>query len=337
MDRKNYSMIASLLLGCNIAAAGDMAIPVYASGWAFEAQAVYLQPSYPDLVNAFLVNQVYTNFNTPLASSPYTLNVPQSSPTWGWGFFLQSSYNFRNSKDMTVDWLHLHHSSSETITVNSFDATPKNPLQTPATFNAAPQWDSVNAVLGQTFNFDTASSARLYGGVQYARLIKNLSSQYADGSLNTSQISTLNGFGPRIGIDLFFEPNSMLSKIPEGKIYAKSAVSILAGTIGSSWSGNGYQLLNITSNMSQHVIVPALEAKIGVSRTACKTAHNGQIDLNVEWAWYEYLNGSTVLTSTGGLESITAQSARGFDYTVRGNGNIGYQGLQFGLRWTSYA
>lgn len=342
MNRRNKLLtvaVTVLSLGCNIAVAGEMGAacipgnmttPCNKSAWSVEAQAVYLQPSYPDLTNSFDSNEVF-----PSATTPYSFSAPDVGPDWGWGFFLQGAYSFKNSKDITVDWLRVHNTSSATRSVESYNATNTNSYTTPASFSFSPQLDEVNAVLGQTFNFDTSSSARLYGGIEYARLIKNISNQYADGSLSTEQNSSFNGFGPRVGVDLFFEPHSLLNKIPHGKIYAKGAASILAGTIGSSWQSSGSKQHNLTNATRVTALAPAFEVKLGLQGNFFPQATHGKLEYDISWGWYEFTNAGQAIISSP--EATVQPAIAGTNSRATGSGNIGYQGLQFGLRYASNA
>lgn len=340
MSKKSKLIIAALSLGCNIATAGDMGAaciagnmttPCEKSAWSFEAQAVYLQPSYPDLQSSFISKQYFNPGTTP-----QYLNAPSISPGWGWGFFLQGAYSFKNSKDLTLDWLRMHNTSSTTEIVNSFDGTFTNQYDTPASFNFSQQLDAVNAVLGQTFNFDNESSARLYGGVAYARLIKNTSNQYQDGSLYTNQTSSINGFGPRIGVDLFYEPHFFPSYIPLAKIYAKGATSILIGSQGTSWNNQGNLLKNVTTSLSTTTAVPALEAKLGVVGEIFEHIGISGLSYDLNYAIYNYIGGSkNLLPSSVATGSNTNTTSTGINFLSRGSSTVTYMGVQFGLRYVA--
>lgn len=339
MNQRNTLLIALLSLGCNMAAAGEMGptctsntmtTPCDKSAWALEAQAVYLQASYPDAGTSFLTNQVFTPANTS-----YTFNYPNVGPKWNWGFFLQGAYSFKNAKDITVDWLRIHGTSSTTQTMVSYEATGTQNTNTSASFNFSPQLDTVNAVLGQTFDFDAASSARLYAGVEYARLVKNISNQYEDGSLYSNLLSSFNGFGPRIGVDLFFEPYNQPSRIPKSKLYAKGAATLLAGTSHSSSTANGNTLDTITTSFNFAGVVPAIDARLGIMSEPIHVANGHMLAFDLCWTWINYFNTLQQPNSTGGL------ILKGFDGAAKGafalapGGGVAYQGLQFGIRYTT--
>jgi hypothetical protein len=170
---------------------------------------------------------------------------------------------------------------------------------------------------------------RLHAGINFSRVanysneITNYSTNFYDltefyfHTTSVSSTSSYNGFGPRLGFDLMHKFSSGLS------VNGTLAASLLAGTNTSSVI-NTTSRTNIPYNVydgtggrttvgSHAVIVPELDAKLGLSYDYAMA--NGDLYADIGWLWANYFSP---------LYNINASYA---------SQNFGLQGLYFGLRY----
>ena len=179
---------------------------------------------------------------------------------------------------------------------------------------------------------------RVHGGFQYAHVQtddnNNATSPSTAGLVGNTvwnggsiydqvnAFSTLkyNGFGPRVGVNLFYGFNDLA-------VYANAASALLIGS--RSFDISALSVLNATgvpnsgplgsqnmigSQGSDITIVPELEVKTGLTYNYALT--KGTLNLDVGWMWSNYFN-------------VLATNGDDFEDTI----GFGVQGPYIGLKW----
>ncbi|MFY7697773.1 MAG: Lpg1974 family pore-forming outer membrane protein [Legionella sp.] len=288
-----------------VCAPGNVTVPCEKTAWDFGIQALYLQPSLANGVGAYHVS-----------STPTAINAREVDSDWNWGFKLEGSYHFSTGNDLTVGWYHIGDNSK---TTHGYDSIVKEAKTTVATdrFRVKPGWDAVNVEFGQHVDFGEFKKIRFHGGVQYANLkteARHTGKASVTGSttpFNYSSVTTLrhSGFGPRIGADYSYELGNGLA------MYAKGASSILSGTsrTKSNVTPELATALDVRQqeSLSRTVIVPEVEAKLGMTYTWAMS--QGDLSLDVGYMWVNYFNAQQTATNT--------------------DSNFGLSGPFAGLKW----
>ena len=280
---------------------GSVTIPCPRTAWDIAGRALYLQPS--------LANDSYLGHSMLNSIDRYD----RINYNWGWGFELEGSYHFSTGNDLNLNWYHWNSSSSRTLPGSVIG--PDAPAGSTDIFSVQPKWDAVNLEFGQHVELGEFEKVRFHGGVAYARivatsilsgpLIRNVIESY-----NTNR--TYNGFGPRVGADLFYNFANGLN------LYAKGASAILVGTASFNevrsllpfFVGN-----TLTSIGRATEVVPELEGKLGATYTY--TMPQGDLSLDAGWMWINYFN---VLNN-----AIASSPVRSTDFAL--------QGPFVGLKW----
>ena len=171
---------------------------------------------------------------------------------------------------------------------------------------------------------------RFHGGFQYAAIkttVTNvaLSPSRAVAAVADQEITyaasrmKYSGFGPRVGVDLIHDFGYAFS------IYANAASALLVGTRSFDVSAVGEQIntsptfsltpYTNTASSSNTIIVPELEAKVGITHT--HNTANGDLSIDAGWMWVNYFNVQSYPRNvTGELKS-----------------DFGVQGPYVGLKW----
>ena len=272
---------------------GSVTVPCEQTAWGFGAQALYLQPS--------LSNLGYVRDTISDGIDRYH----RHNYNWGWGFEVEGSYHFSTGNDLNLNWYHWNHSSNGVTPVQGINQDLPLPAGSTIVTKVQPKWDAVNLEFGQHVDLGEFDKVRFHGGVAYARIANN-------GSEIRPLIRTIketitanvayNGFGPRVGADLFYTWNNGFN------IYAKAASAIFVGT-GSfnatvTLTPGGATLMSAGSSTE---MVPELEGKLGASYTYAMA--QGDLSLDAGWMWINYFNainfglsGSEVISSDFALQ-----------------------------------
>lgn len=288
---------------------GSVTIPCNSSAWDFAAQALYLKPSFSGVgyYGSTTVNGVQT--------------FQQINYNWGWGYKLEGSYHFSTGNDIDLNWYHYSRTSSTALPndlVNRYSQIINNNVAA----SIQPKWDAVNLELGQLINVGDFERFRVHGGIQYARIV-SLGTYTGEGAttvvdsvttvdersfiINNSM--TYNGFGPRVGADLYYYWNNAIS------MYGKTAVALLVGTSSFNRNVNNTVFTTVSTYGSQTLVVPEMEAKLGATYSC--TLSQGDLTLDVGWMWANYFDAQH--------EGLATSLANVSDF--------GIQGLYFGLKW----
>ncbi len=305
-------------LGSSIAFAGTMGaachssavhVPCEPAAWGFAADALYLQPS--TTLNGYTYIEGVTKTSGELVRYP--------NP-WAWGVYLEGFYHYGVGSDVNLNWSHFSHSSHQAYQDASFYfATPLADDQ--LTAKSDPRWDSVHFELGQSIALSEHKHVRLHGGFEYARFDNTATFNIENALANDyhSSVTTYNGFGPRLGIDLYYSSDYGLG------VYSKGAMSILAGTtqfntVQQLTEFTGGILATLRDSIAGGSIVPVLEGKLGA--TYAYRVPQGDLMFDLGWLWVDYFNvGNNFVTAVPDVFT----------------GDFTLQGVYFGLKWRGHA
>jgi hypothetical protein len=251
-----------------------------------------------------------------------------------------------NENDLKLNWSHYNHLTNLNLQrgtgLNNFI---QDELTSAAFFSDVAnslkiKWDAVNLEVGKSLDFNNQSIVRFHGGLQYANIQTinaNSSSSVNTANdvneyINISDSNTTmsyNGFGPRVGMDLFHNLNKAFS------VYGKAATTLLIGSnkfnqfVAGSYTtaaSNIYTLtgpFNIASSGSNTKLVPELDAALGVNYTYSMIKSSLSIDAG--WIWANYFDAQGASASPNGLESRGLPMQTKLSFQIQG----GYLGLQW--------
>lgn len=321
MSRKSIGLVALIYSG--MISAGAMGDNNDQQHWSVAGKALYFKTlggkgTLPEMqVNSSIIGN--------------TLYVGSQFP-YSWGVNIDAFYNLDSKYDMGVSWYNVNSKTSfvtnkpGSISYNFsfFGSATLNSILAQST--SSTDWNAINLEFGRKTNLDNVLDVRVHAGGQYARIhSSNTLKGSADLSVdlafinvnnipqssNRGVVSTINAFGPRLGVDLS-------RKLAYGDyntgfdIYAKGATSVLAGpnNTRSSTKLVNNAVVNVrTSNTS---VIPEFEGKLGVNYD--HPLYTGTISFDAGWMWLSYLN----------LKSSNQAGS---------NSSFSLEGLYFGLRW----
>lgn len=330
---KLKKMFFSLLLASNsVVFSGTMG---ESASWEFGALALFLQPSYGgnDLGYSSFSNYGYDNLNNLVEANGAADYVNHVLPDFGWGFQLEAVRHINQRHDFNLNWYHLNTKKQGTLPTGTLFAGSASGLYA-GLIQLEPTWDAVNLESGQSIAFTLKSHLRYHVGVSYSH-IKNMIKNYprlmptSAPLFVTTDTTTYNGFGPRIGVAL------SQNIVNNFSIYATAATSLLVGTAQQSVSGyqnfpafvpgdtlNPYSDNNYLQK-SHSVVIPELEAKLGA--TYQHDLAHGTVLFDIGYMWIDYFNVIVSRIGAGVVSSsISASNAANFNLN----------GLYFGAQWT---
>lgn len=327
---------------------GNATVPCVNRAWELGIQALYLNPSYS--INGF----TQTNIAIPAAPAGnagvirlVTNSVANNANNhWNWGFKLEGAYHFKTGNDLNLNWYHYNHSNSQLLkrspgVANFFqDELTAATLFSDVANSLKTNWNAVNLEMGQLLDFSEWATVRFHGGFQYANIqttstntaISNNTAEEALELVNITNSNTTmkyNGFGPRVGLDLFYMVNHAFS------VYGKAATALLIGpkTFNNFNAGlytpNAETTLRVSGPFaifgsgSNTTLVPELEAKAGGAYTFFMAKSSLTIDAG--WMWAAYFNAQGASASPHGLATS--------GYPLQTQINFGIQGAYAGLKW----
>ncbi|MDF1677711.1 MAG: Lpg1974 family pore-forming outer membrane protein [Legionellaceae bacterium] len=277
--------------------------------WVFEGSALYIQPAYSAV--AWAKERTVTASDTNVTQSYGTL------PDYGWGFFLRGAYQFEQGKDASFNVYYFDSSTTSADRLANSGTGGRT---------ITSKWVAANFELSQSLNINRTSDLRFFGGVQYARIAtensfsKIVMTADAFGGLpeagqrfGTNE-GSFNGFGPRIGTHFSYSlPDE--TWFDGWGVYLNGAVGLLAGVNHfRSWVAGGASTSTTGSfSMMSNQVVPEIDLKLGLDYT--RTALKGDLTFDAGWMWVDYIS----VIAAG--RSI-------------GNGNVSFQGLYFGMKWS---
>lgn len=298
------AVLLTLSMGAFAGSMGDVSTSKYSIG----AHALYLQPSLGEYSTPG--NLLLTSSTTN--SARYQLR--NYDPKWNWGFQVEGSYHSNADNDISLNWYHIvntsHYAYRDTLipaagNISGFGTT-----------SLSPTWNAANFEVGHRILFHGNTSARVHGGVQYARLTvnKNVYQTVDVGAPRTvTETGSYNGFGPRIGTDLSYQWIHGLG------VYANGAASLLIGNKGYSRTTQ-LSSFETSFNGSSTAIVPEFDMKLGANYN--HDLAQGTLTLDAGWMWVTYLHSNTYIRPL----SLTIRDTK--------ENNFSLQGLYLGLKWS---
>ena len=301
--------------------------------WGVGLTALYIKPSFG---GNGLGYTTYSNYGGADNQGAIVTNnginyMHNVTPQWRPGFQLQGDCYFNATNDVNLSWYHFSeivngHLPPGTLFSGSADGFYAGNIQ------LATQWDAVNLEAGQHINFSDKKIFRIHAGLQAARIKNTFTNHpklFATSSAYFTSTDDLSyaGIGPRVGADFGYVAAEGLS------IYSKLAGSLLVGTAKQSISGyrdvinSTYGLIifgipNYTYSYN-NVVIPELEAKLGISYNHQFAKSNVGVDFG--YLWMAYLNAIVSYTGVGIVGSSVGQPA---------TTNFDLNGLYLGITWS---
>jgi hypothetical protein len=261
-------------------------IPDMNPGFEFNVSALYLQPIASNL------GWSVTTTVLPIPSPNWSVNViaPDFSP----GFNIGSRYFLLNpGTDVQLNWSHLHTSDADEVSVDPssqwvspFSQTGTPPTQTGqitgisllkvGNVRLVFNYDSVHLDMGKSINLGSNLQTRLFTGLSALFLKEEINSTFHGlpnlPIFNFNNTSSYNGIGPRLGLNNTYD---IYHKI---HLVGQLAGSVLYGKMQPAqykFTGTSMELIlagiNVNyeglSNPGVNQLVPALDAKLGLSYT----------------------------------------------------------------------
>lgn len=290
-------------------------------------------------------------------------NTQSIHTSYDWGWRAYGGIRFTDNDDITVSWMQLHTSNSDSI-ARTF-TTPVSlfsGFSTPRWFEVDP-WENVYgrvtfnlndayAVWGHTVNFNNPWTLRLAGGVEFANIRSNMRVTENAPSLSVATIgfasnSSLNSIGPRIEMDATYH-------LPKGfALFANVNGALLVGNrdislnpINENDEGILSEALPFFDYTNRHVVVPKAGLRLGASYSyvwgqvgaegvVCSTT---SLTVDVGWQAESYVHAierptdefsesSPVLALQSGASSISSTKTSNF------SNNGFFVGIQLGTNW----
>jgi hypothetical protein len=284
--------------------------------------ALYLQPSFGGngLGYSSFGNYAGADNQQVIRTINGTNRIYNVTPDRTLGFQIGGVYRYSCNNTVTLDWYHLSntvngHLPGTSLFSASIDGYYAGDLE------LATRWDAVNLEMGHELTFRTTETLNLHAGLGYVR-IKNTFTNHPKLFLNGSPYFTsidnlsFRGFGPRMGADYSHRFGNGLN------LYLKSAGSLLMGTTRQAVTGyinvvnNIYGVIPYGTNnfvsSSTNVIVPELEAKLGLSYQY--QLSRGSLGFDLGYMWMTYLKSIVAYTGIGVVgSSIGTPNSTHFD------------------------
>src|SRR3990167_1372189 len=185
------------------------------------------------------------------------------------GYFLDWMYHLEEKdSDVGFDYNHLRASDSSSLTGNNIQIQPGGlGTATWASGMTTFTYDSFDLKAGHTVKLSPSFSLGYYGGLNYTRLEKELVSEgTAPGSTFNSDIgSRFSGIGPDFGMEGDCYP--FYDRYPAFGVFGGVDTKVLYGTRTGFYNTMTNSVLSSTSIPNEHIVVPAVGAKIGVQYT----------------------------------------------------------------------
>lgn len=303
-----------------VCAPGNVTVPCESTMWDLGVQALYLNR----VTSAAQAYRVV--YSTP------TTTVHHDLEDWDWGYRIEGSYHFNTGNDVTINWTHFDDYILRDGLIGTF---PLAVGDQSFSQNNTSNFDQVNLVLGQHADFGLVKDMRFYGGIQYAAIELNSNNGFYN-SYNLPIVlnpfitvpasgrqfdnTQFRGVGPVWGIDYAYNFTNSWS------VTATGEGSVL---FGHSKYNNGYLAIPAGSGGlvlasiygSKNIIVPSLEAKLGVNYAHAMP----QGTLNVQGG-YQALN---YFNAVQGQYTGAVVGVRSSDY--------GLYGPYFGVNYVGHA
>lgn len=264
-------------------------VPCEQTKWDFGVEALYLRTTGDSFLSSISTAGIAVNNNRQFFYNP----------AWGWGIRLEGGYHFGTGNDLSVSWANFGRSTEfgDDATALTLGATA---------YYVRHAFNIVNIETGQTLLFGEKFETRAHIGIQYA----NFSERWRYDAIRPTILEPtadvkLDGWGPRVGIDLdysIFDDLSFYGRGALGLIYMSRFIS--GGNDANFFAGGNHML-------HTRILVPENDIKLGLKYT--ERLAQGELSAKVSWYNIAYLN--------AGVEDAT----------------YSWSGLSFGLNWLGNA
>ncbi|MDF3054537.1 MAG: hypothetical protein K0Q74_444 [Gammaproteobacteria bacterium] len=363
------------------AAPFQLVIPNLKSGVDITLEGLLLQPSNSDLdyaVSGSAVRGTRGDFdNLPVTwTSAGKANVQSIDPQYNFGFRVGLGYTFAESgNDIQVSWTRFDQNDNDDFSVPNghalqsrligadFSSFP-NEFEIGGTEKVSSASSSVNTKLdaidldvGQYVDIGTRLRMRMFGGLRFARVSSDLSTDFYSTEVNNSEgeitevrlneqfNSKFTGVGPRVGVDSVYHIGSCFG------VVARAAVGLLVGQTetDSQFAYNATthfrEILAAEQNLSAKIdssdstrVVPVLDAKLGLNYSF--TFENQSIlTLEAGYQATQYidaidrLDGGFSVASISDNKNIEREANLIQGQAVRTTSGIGFSGPYLSLNW----
>jgi hypothetical protein len=276
--------------------------------WFVKGGATYLSPSYDSL-------EYFASTSTSTLAGTVDANSEKVSPGYDWGYFLAAGYKISNHYDIQTSWTALNTGNSDGTSVTGHDAivilsdlfgtiiTAGEKATAHSSENLT--FQAFDATIGQYHTVTDHLSARVLTGIRYAKIDLDIDNSYTitgiPGPIRNDYDSSFSGWGPEAGMDLEYKVYKMLN------LTGHLAAAFLIGTQEAS-SSNFFDTtptqINIEVDKDTR-IVPALDAKLGLSWNNLYKNHNWGLGIEGGYQVAYYFDAAAIVDGT-------ATSALGF-------------------------
>lgn len=326
-------IVASILAASStIAFASSIATPYEDRALEVGVAALYLRPSFAGngLGYSSFSNYAGADNQGIIFTSNDSNKIHNITPKWDFGFELEGTYYFGFNNDLNLSWSHLNENVDGRLPDGSMFSGSIDGFFAGSLYLTT-KWDTVKLELGRLVSLSDKKLLRLHAGLEYTK-ISNTFTNYPKLTatsetffVSTDKI-TYSGVGPRFGADFEYLVNDRFSA------YLSAAGSVLIGTAKQTISGyhdhnnalyglipfgvNNYVLSN------NNVVVPELEAKLGVKYDY--QLAQGNLGFDLGYIWMNYLN---VLSTYTGMGII------GSSLGIPAESNFNLNGVSLGVTW----
>lgn len=315
---------------------GNLVTPCSNKAWEIGISALYLQPSFAGdgLGYSTFSNYAGADNQGVIITNNGINTINNVTPEWDYGFQLEGTYYYNAGNDLKLNWYHLNenvngHLPSGTLFSGSVDGFYAGNIE------LSTKWDAVNLEIGKHINLTERKLLRLYTGLEYAN-IKNTFTNHpklfpiGNEYFTSTDDLSFSGIGPRIGADFDYVLGKGIN------LYAKMAGSLLLGSAKQSISGyknvtNAHYGLIIFGIPNyrftyDNLVVPELEAKLGITYDYKMTKNSLGIDFGYLWMSYIHAissyTGIGIVGSSVGSPNTTNFDLNGLFLTLKWKGDI---------------
>ncbi len=261
------------------AAPFEINVPNMQKGLEFNLSGLYLRPTNCDLDYVTVELPSNGRINDPTTR----INTYAVRTSNNFAFHLGAGYVFANSgNDIQVGWTHFNDTSSDIKIIHGNSVQVSLPyfkdfivrLQEGDVMDVSGtadfKYDAVDLDVGQYMNIGTRLSTRLFAGIRYARITRDLATRFIfhkkDGVTRDKEFSDqskFHGFGPRFGVHSVFHVGRCIGLV--GEVSAALLVSKLElGEVSREDIDNLKEDIFRYHYTSVQRVVPNVEGRLGL-------------------------------------------------------------------------
>lgn len=307
------------------------------TGWFIGVEGLDLRPDNGDLD--------YVTFN-PTGSGPGVFSTNAISTSYNWDWRIYGGVKFTDNDDITLSWLRMRTSESDSVSPNtSVNTTPR--------WLYSNDWDSVSGhvnfdlddaygVWGHTVHFNNPWSVRFAAGVEYARLesdlrvlAQDINGDFSGAVVGYTSKNDTKGFGPRGEFDMTYHLPSnfaLFANTNAALLVAQRDIALNAQVGDSDFEDD----FDSSYFSKRHVIVPKLGMRLGLSYTMLFGQAGGEgmggssLTLAAGWQVESYIHAIERVET-----SNESQNGSSSEFQTTKTSNFGDHGLFLGLQFNS--